>query len=126
MLDISELLDDEDFIQSVTFEVVTQSTTSNGDPLETKSTVTHHNTNVQPASGATLQRLPEGERTKDVLQVFTKTDLIIKTGDYMLFNGLKYRCVTTEDWSQYGYSDSIFIRYEGPQDIDSGGFSPFA
>lgn len=126
LIDIEELLDDEDFIQSVTFKVVTQSTTSNGDPLETTSTVIHHNTNVQPASGATLQRLPEGERTKDVLQVFTKTDLIIKTGDYMLFNGLKYRCVTTEDWSQYGYSDSIFIRYEGPQDIDSGGFSPFA
>lgn len=126
MLDISELLDDEDFIQSITFEVVAQSTTSDGDPLETTSTVIHCNTNVQPASGATLQRLPEGERTKDVLQVFTKTDLIIKTGDYMLFNGLKYRCVTTEDWSQYGYSDSIFIRYEGSQDIDSGGFSPFA
>lgn len=126
LIDIEELLDDEDFIQSVTFEVVTQSTTSDGDPLETKSTVIHRNTNVQPASGAALQRLPEGERTKDVLQVFTKTDLIIKTGDYMLFNGLKYRCVTTEDWSQYGYSDSIFIRYEGSQDINSEGFDPFA
>lgn len=38
LIDIEELLDDEDFIQSVTFEVVTQSTTSNGDPLEAIST----------------------------------------------------------------------------------------
>lgn len=126
LLNIEELLDDEDFIKPVTFEIVTQSTTATGGPLETTVQVTHDNTNVQPASGATLQRLPEGERTKDILQVFTKSSLVIKNGDYMLFNGRKYRCITTEDWSQYGYSDSIFIRYEGSQDINSEGFDPFA
>lgn len=126
LLNIEELLDDEDFIQSITFEIVTQSTTNTGVPSETMVSVTHDNTNVQPASGATLQRLPEGERTKDILQVFTKSSQPIKNGDYMLFNGKKYRCITTEDWSQYGYYDSLFIRYEGPQDINSEGFNPFS
>lgn len=126
MLDISELLDDEDFIQTVTFEIVNQSTNGSGGPLETTTTVVHNNTNVQPASGAVLQRLPEGERTKDVLQVFTKIDCPTKTGDYMQFNGTKYRCYTTENWSQYGYYDALFIRYEGVQEINSEGFNPYA
>lgn len=95
-------------------------------PSETTVMVTHDNTNVQPASGAVLQRLPEGERTKDILQVFTKVDCPLKTGDYMLFNGVKYRCTTTENWSQYGYYDTLFIRYDAVTDIDSEGFEPFA
>ena len=126
MLDISELLDNPDFIQSVTFNIVTQSTDGGGSPSETTVQVTHATTNVQPASGTVLQRLPEGERSKDILQVFTKSSLVIKNGDYMQFNGKKYRCYTTEDWSQYGYSDSIFIRYNGSQEVTSDGFDPFA
>lgn len=126
LLNIAELLDDEDFIQSITFDIVTQSTTDDGSPLETLSPITHDNTNVQPASGAVLQRLPEGERTKDPLQVFTQVSCPLKNGDYMYFNGKKYRCYTTEDWSQYGYYDAIFIRYEGAQEITSAGFNPYA
>ena len=125
LLDISEILDDPDFIQTVEFGIVTQSTNATGDPLETELRQSHDNTNVQPASGATLQRLPEGERTRDVLQVFTKSEFPLKNGDYMYFGGFKYRCITTENWTQYGYSDSIFIRYEGATDIAGEGFSPF-
>ena len=126
LLDISEILDDPDFIQTVEFGIVTQSSTGAGDPLETEVRSSHDNTNVQPASGATLQRLPEGERTKDVLQVFTKSSFPIKNGDYMYYEGLKYRCITEENWSKHGYYDAIFIRYEGSQDITSEGFDPFA
>ena len=126
LLDISEILDDPDFIQTVEFGIVTQSSTGTGDPLETEVRSSHDNTNVQPASGATLQRLPEGERTKDVLQVFTKSSFPIKNGDYMYYEGLKYRCITEENWSKHGYYDAIFIRYEGSQDITSKGFDPFA
>ena len=126
LLDISEILDDPDFIQTVEFGIVTQSSTGTGEPLETEVRSSHENTNVQPASGATLQRLPEGERTKDVLQVFTKSSFPIKNGDYMYYEGLKYRCITEENWSKHGYYDAIFIRYEGSQDITSEGFDPFA
>lgn len=126
LLNISEILDDPDFIQTVEFGIVNQSTNNDGDPLETEVRSSHSNTNVQPASGATLQRLPEGERTRDILQVFTKSEFPTKNGDYMYFNNLKYRCVTTENWSQYGYYDSLFIRYEGAAEITSTGFNPFA
>jgi len=126
MLDISELLDDEDFIQTVEFGIVTQSTDDSGGPLETEQRDSHPNTNVQPASGASLQRLPEGERTKDVQQVFTKSSFPLKNGDYMYYDGKKYRCTTEENWSKYGYYDALFIRYEGSQEINSQGFEPFA
>lgn len=118
MLDISEVLDDEDFIQSVEFGIL-----GAGD-VETKTV--HNNTNVQPASGATLQRLPEAERTKPVLQVFTKSSFPIKNRDYMYFNGQKWRCITTEDWSQHGYYDGLFTLYSGAQDITNPTPDPYA
>lgn len=118
MLDISEILDDEDFIQSVEFGIL-----GAGD-LETRST--HNNTNVQPASGATLQRLPEGERTKPTYQVFTRKDFQISNGDYLYFGGNKYRCITTEDWSQHGYYDGLFTLYSGAQDITNHTPDPYA
>lgn len=126
MLDISELLDDEDFIQTVEFGIVNQLSNGDGEPLETEVMDSHPNTNVQPASGAALQRLPEGERTKDIQQVFTKSSFPIKNGDYMYYDGIKYRCITKENWSKYGYYDGLFIRYEGSQEINSEGFDPFA
>ena len=46
MLDISEVLDDADFIQSVEFGIL-----GAGD-VETKTI--HNNTNVQPASGGSI------------------------------------------------------------------------
>lgn len=108
MLDISELLDDPDFVQSIIFE--------HG---------THPNTCVQPASGNALQRLPEGERSKPSYQVFTKSNFPIKNGDIMFYKGEKYRCVTDENWSDYGYYDGIFQLYSGAQEINHGGFDPW-
>ena len=85
MLGISEILDDPDFIQTVQFGIVTRSL--DGDIETLKS---HANTNVQPASANALQRLPEAERSKPTLQVFTKKEFKIQNGDYMYFNGKKW------------------------------------
>lgn len=117
MLDIEELLDDDDFIQTVVFTLVQ----SDGTEIE----LPHANTCVQPASGNALQRLPELERSKPYLQVFTKTNCPIKNGDYMTYKGEKWRCVTDEDWSDYGYYDGIFIKYTGASDINSEVPDPF-
>ena len=141
MLDISEILDDPDFIQTVEFGIV--SDTANpfgfdgffgnlgfdegcfvrlrepdayGNPQEFES-IYRVWANVQPASANALQRLPELERSKPTLQVFTRKDFQISNGDYLYFGGNKYRCITTEDWSQYGYYDGLFTLYSGAQDI---------
>ena len=150
MLDIEELLFDEDFIQQVEFGIV--SDTANpfgfdeffgnlgfdegrfvrlrepdeyGNPEEFES-IYRVWANVQPASGAALQRLSEGERTKPTYQVFTRKDFQISNGDYLYFGGNKYRCVTTEDWSQHGYYDGLFTLYSGAQDITNPTPDPYA
>lgn len=117
MLNIEELLDDDDFVQTVVFTLVK----ADGTEIE----LSHANTCVQPASGNALQRLPELERSKPYLQVFTKTNCPIKNGDYMTYKGEKWRCVTDEDWSDYGYYDGIFIKYTGASDINSEVPDPF-
>lgn len=117
MLDISEILDDPDFVQSVQFGILTN---------DVETLVTYPNTNVQPASGAALQRLPEAERTKPVLQVFTKSSQPFKNRDFMYFNGQKWRCTTEENWSQYGYYDGLFTLYNGAQDPTTTTPDPFA
>lgn len=116
MLDISEILDDEDFIQPVTFGILV-----NG--VEQKKT--HRTTNVQQASPNTLQRLDVNERSKPYLQVFTKASFHVKNGDYMYFKGKKWRCVIDEDWSDYGYYDTVFVQYSGASAIDSKTPDPY-
>lgn len=125
MINISEVLDDPLFIQPIEFGIISNKTNSNGDVVETEVRSTHANTNVQPASAAVLQLLPEGERTKEIYQVFTKAYFPLKNGDYMYYLGNKYRCYMIEKWEQYGYSDGIFIKYSGAQEIIGDGFQPF-
>lgn len=150
MLDIEELLHDPDFIEEVEFGIVSDTTNpfgfddffgnlgfsegkfvkvrepdADGNPEEFES-VYRVWANVQPASGNVLQRLPEGERSKPTLQVFTRKSFKIGNGDYLYYDGQKYRCVTDENWSKYGYYDGLFQLYSGAQEINNGGFDPWA
>lgn len=142
MLDIEELLFDRDFIQQVEFGIVSDTVNpfgfddffgnlgfgegrfvkyrepdENGNPQEFES-IYRVWANVQPASGNTLQRLPEGERSKPSYQVFTRKNFKIGNADYLYYKGEKYRCVTDENWSDFGYYDGIFQLYSGAQDIE--------
>lgn len=121
MLNISEILDDEDFIQTVEFGIVVQTLDGESETRES-----HANTNVQPASGDVLERLDVGERSKPTMQVFTKEGFPIKNGDYMYFKNQKWRCVTDENWSDYGYYDGLFQLYSGAQDVESESPDPWA
>lgn len=150
MLDISEILDDPDFIEQVEFGIVSDEGNSfgfddffgvlgfgegrfvklrepdeKGNPKEYESIYCAW-ANVQPASGSVLQRLPEGERSKPSFQVFTKKDFKIGNGDYLYYGGEKYRCMTDENWSDYGYYDGLFQLYSGAQDIESESPDPWA
>lgn len=150
MLWIEELLFDKDFVQQVEFGIVSETENpfgfdeffgtlgfgqgafvrlrepdEHGNPQEFES-IYRVWANVQPASGNTLQRLPEGERSKPSLQVFTRHDFPISNGDYLYFKGRKYRCMTDEDWSDHGYHDGIFVLYSGAQDITNTTPDPWA
>ena len=122
----SEILDDPFFIETVEFLITENKSDSRGNPLEITESKTHKNTNVQPATGSTLLRLPEGERETPSMQVFTKSSFPIKNGDYMLYDGKKWRCMTEDNWSKYGHYDSIFVRYKESESINSETPDPFA
>lgn len=111
MLNISELLDDPDFIQPINFGITTK--TLSGETIQWK---VYNNTCVQSAGGAALQRLDVGERTKDIQDVFTKEDFPLKNGDYMEYKGKKYRCITEDNFDDYGYYNGLFMLYSGAQD----------
>lgn len=121
MLNIRENLLDPDFIQPIEFGIVT--TTMQGETVEWK---THNNTCVQSASGAVLQRLLEAERTKPSYDVFTLDSFPLKNGDYMMYKGQKYRCVTQDNFDDYGYYNGIFQLYSGAQDIENPTPDPWA
>jgi hypothetical protein len=63
---------------------------------------------VQPARGRDLLRLPEGQRTREVIAIFTATALQTAaapggaTADAITFQGSQYEVQTVEYWFQAG------------------------
>jgi len=64
--------------------------------------------NVQPAGGRQLMRLPEGDRTRDNITVWSTSELRPvaraqgKPGDLVLWNGERYEVIQLNDWSANG------------------------
>lgn len=63
---------------------------------------------VQPLNGKDLLRLPEGMRTRDLLAVFTETELrVVDAGagtppDVLTINGAAYEVEKVERWAELG------------------------
>lgn len=121
MLNIRENLLDPDFIQPIEFGIVTRSL--DGESVEW---LVHENTCIQSASGAPLQRLPELERSKPSYDVFTLDTFPLKNGDYLKYKGQTYRCVTQDNFEDYGYYNGIFQLYSGAQDTENPTPDPWA
>lgn len=121
LLNISELLDDELFVEPHEVGITTR-TIVDGNPVESVVWETII-ANTQPLGDEQLQRLPEAERFKPNLQFFTNVRSV-KVGDYLRLGGKTYRAVTDQDFDEYGYADNIFILYDGVESINSGGFTP--
>lgn len=64
--------------------------------------------NVQPAGGRQKLALPEGDRTKDAITVWSTSSLqpVLrsegKPGDIVLWNNRRYEAVNLNDWSANG------------------------
>ena len=121
MLNIRENLLDPDFIQPIEFGIVTRSL--NGESVEW---LVHENTCIQSASGAPLQRLPELERSKPSYDVFTLDTFPLKNGDYLKYKGKTYRCVTQDNFDDYGYYNGLFQLYSGAQVKPDDDLDPYA
>lgn len=121
LLNISELLDDELFVEPHEVGIATRIIVD-GNPVESIAWETVK-ANVQPLGDEQLQRLEPAERFKPNKQFFTN-ERSVKVGDYLRIKGQVYRAVTDQDFDEYGYADNIFILYDGVESINSGGFTP--
>lgn len=104
-LDVTELLSDPDFVDPVVLVNRVPFVNSLGENSLQESSL---NTvgSVQPASGRTLQRLPEALRVANVSSFWLKATIIAaepgKYSSILVFKGKRYQVQTVFDWSNYG------------------------
>lgn len=115
LIDVSELMTDPDFVDQIS--VIHRAPVVNS--LGENSLVeTFQDTigSVQPASGATLKRLPEGLRTENVNSFWIKGQIISdgknQYPDLLVFRGHTYEIQLVTDWSNFGagYCEGTAIR----------------
>lgn len=105
LLDVSELLTDPDFADTVTVyrQAVTVSSTGRASKAETISTIVAV---VTPDKWATLQRQAEGSNVSETITVITQFRLTATVGDQdadeIVWNGKRYVVIAVGDCSRYG------------------------
>lgn len=104
-VDVSELMSDPDFIdpmQVVTRVPVVDDLGGNYVSEAVLDTVG----SIQPATGKTLERLPEALRNADLRSFWFKGAIVtVEPGKYpsiLVFKGLRFQVKTVFDWSSWG------------------------
>jgi hypothetical protein len=71
--------------------------------------------NIQPSSGAQLQRLPEGLRTSETITIWTPTELHVqqrdRLPDLVEYNGKIFEVQHVKDWQENGnFFECVAVR----------------
>ena len=116
-VDVTEVLSDPDFVDPISIIHRTATLNSLGENIV--ETVTTVNTigSVQPASGATLLRLPDALRVPNVNSFWVKGEIISDSTstypDILVYKGYEYEVQLVLDWTNWappGYSMGTCIR----------------
>jgi galactose-6-phosphate isomerase len=104
-IDVSDLLLDPDFINPVVLVHRKQLVNSTGEGRileECENTVG----SVQPASGKTLNRLPDALRIQNVSSFWIKAGIVADSScqypDIIIFNNKRYVVQNVQDWTNFG------------------------
>ena len=69
---------------------------------------------VQPAGKDALEQLPEGDRTRDAVAVFTETELNCggsdRAADEIEWRGARYRVASVRRWDAFDYCQAVAVR----------------
>lgn len=104
-IDVSELMVDPDFVDPVSLihRVPTVDIYGQNSLVETTLATIG---SVQPASGKTIQRLPEALRVADISEFFIKGTIVADGSnqypDIIVFRGIRYQVQTVNDFSNWG------------------------
>lgn len=105
LLDVSEVLNDPDFMDALVCERNAQTVGSNGRAVDTTTTTTFYGV-VTSNTGSILERIAEGERIKDSITIHTQFQLIDgQTGfdaDIVQWRGKRYTVTNVNDYSHFG------------------------
>lgn len=108
------------FVETIVIERRGATTRVDGDVVEPLPTKIRMRANVQPASPRDLSRLPEGDRTGEVILVLTAKR--VRTGDLqtkvqpdvVCYDRKRFEVLAVEDWSrQSGQFETLARKVEG-------------
>ncbi len=104
-IDVSELLLDADFIDSLTLIHRTTSVNSQGVNVLSETSADTVGS-VQPATAKDIQRLPDALRMSDVRKFWIKAEILsdgdAQYPDIILFQGKRFQILNIEPWLNYG------------------------
>jgi hypothetical protein len=104
-INVTELLCDPDFIDAMALISRVPTVDSFGEVHLAETTVNTFGS-VQPASGRTIQRLPEAMRVANVSSFWVKGKIVAsepgKYSSILVFKGTRYQVQTVMDWSNWG------------------------
>lgn len=104
-LDVSELLLDPEFINTLTLIHRTSTVNSFGENVLVENSVVTIGS-VQPANGKQIQRLPEALRLGDVRSFYIKMEILTDGAsqypDIILFQGKRFQVQVAPPWLNYG------------------------
>lgn len=115
MNDMSELLLDPDFVTDFKVKTTSGHRVRGGQWVETAIVVDRHGV-IQPAAPKDTQFLPEGDRSRQAIKVYsneylsTSDERVPKLGDKITWHDDEHRIVSVKDWSQYGYWQALAVQ----------------
>lgn len=113
-IDVSELMVDPDFVDTVSIFTRVPTVNSFGEMTLQESCIQTVGS-VQPASGRVIQRLPESLRVANLSSFWIKGKLTAtapgKYTDILVFKGYRYQIQTIFDWSNWGegYCEGVCV-----------------
>lgn len=106
LLDVSELLSDPDFADTITVTRRTETRGNDGLAVISNQTFQDIDAVVTPAKGTDLAQLPDLSRTEGVVLVYTTFRLTngqaSTKADIVTWNGATYIVLNVNDYSQFG------------------------
>ncbi|MBZ9939140.1 hypothetical protein LB518_22780 [Mesorhizobium sp. BR1-1-16] len=106
LLDVSEILFDPDFADTLTLERSTVVTGSNGMAVRTPAAPVAFYAVVTSSSGDILARLAEGRQRHGSITVHTRTRLVAGQGateaDVVVYDGQHYTVTNVNSYARYG------------------------
>lgn len=120
MIDVSEIIDDPDFVQIFKLYRITGQFVNGRWVEDAKQELTRRGV-IVPAGSKTLRQLPEADRIIAAIDVYTKEIMYLtsnaenqaRTSDQILWKGDLYKLLSVDDYSDHGFYHGVGQRIRG-------------